>query len=310
MAKSMKNVFTNKLPSTFIMRQQLVLSYIRTKFKVLSALSKQKAAEKAFELFCTPQYRNRKKLPPVFEKAEKLNFHFEGYKIQGYRWNHFSEKKLLILHGFESSVINFERYIKPLTKAGFEVLAFDAPAHGRSSGKKINAVVYKDFILHIQKQYGPIQNFIAHSFGGLALSLASEEMKPDEKSKIVFIAPATETTTAINSFFRFLRLDEAVRKRFNAIITKMSGGYSPEWFSIRRIAKNLKAEVLWLQDKDDQMTPLSDVEPIIMENYPNFKFIISEGLGHRRIYRDNDSHRSVIRFFVPQYGNKTEHLKE
>ena len=75
------------------------------------------------------------------------------------------------------------------------------------------------------------------------------------------------------------------------------------------MAKNIKAQVLWLQDKDDQMTPLSDVEPIINENYPNFKFIISEGLGHRRIYRDNNSHHSIIRFFVPEYGTIPEHLK-
>src|SRR5215213_441677 len=159
------------------MRQQIAIGYIRTKFMLLAALSKQKTAEKAFELFCTPQHRNRKQLPPVFEKAEKISFRFEGYKIQGYRWNHPSEKKLLILHGYESSVINFDRYIKPLTKAGFEVLAFDAPAHGRSSGKQITVLAYKNFILHIEKEYGPVKNFIAHSFGGLALSLALEDLE-------------------------------------------------------------------------------------------------------------------------------------
>ncbi len=278
------------------MRQQIAIGYIRTKFKLLSALSKQKAAEKAFQLFCTPQYRNRKKLPPVFEKAEKLNFKFEENHIQGYRWNHPSEKKLLILHGYESSVINFDRYIKPLMKEGFEVLAFDAPAHGRSSGKQINVLSYKNFVLHIHRVYGPIYNFIAHSFGGLALSLALEEMKQDENSRIVFIAPAAETTTAIDSFFNFLKLDNEVRKEFNKIISEKSGRL-PEWFSISRIAENIQGQVLWLQDKDDQMTPLSDVEPIIRKNYPNFKFVISEGLGHRRIYRDNNSFKLILDFF-------------
>ena len=290
------------------MRRQLALSYIRTKFKLLSALSKKKAATKAFQLFCTPQYRNKKKLPQVFEKAEKINFLLDGNEIQGYRWNHPADKKLLILHGYESSVINFERYIKPLAKTGFEVLAFDAPAHGRSSGKQINAVAYKNFILHINNEYGPIRNFITHSFGGLALSLALEEMEHDEKTKIVFIAPAAETTTAVNSFFKFLQLDKEVRKEFDQIICAMSG-YPPEWFSIRRIAKNIKARVLWLQDKDDLMTPLSDVEPIIVENYPNFQFIISEGLGHRRIYRDNNSFRSILKFFNA-YDVLEHHKKE
>jgi hypothetical protein len=95
------------------MLQRIALSYIRTKFKLISLLSKKKAAEMAFQLFCTPQHRNRKKLPLVFEKAEKINFLFEENKIQGYRWNHPSDKKLLILHGFESSVINFDRYFSP-----------------------------------------------------------------------------------------------------------------------------------------------------------------------------------------------------
>ena len=234
-------------------------------------------------------------MPPVFEKAEKLNFKFEGNNIQGYRWNYPSDKKLLILHGFESSVINFDRYIKPLTKAGFEVLAFDAPAHGRSSGKQINVLVYKNFVLHIHAVYGPITNFVAHSFGGLALSLALEEMEQNRNSKVVFIAPAAETTTAIDSFFNFLRLDKEVRKEFNSIITKKSG-HSPEWFSISRIAKSINGQVLWLQDKDDQMTPLSDVEPIIEKKYSNFEFIISEGLGHRRIYRDNNSFKAIMNF--------------
>lgn len=278
------------------MRQQIALSYIRTKFRLISLLSPKKAAKKAMELFCTPQHRNQKKLPPIFEKAEKISFPFEEYQIKGYRWNYPSDKKLLILHGFESSVINFDRYIKPLTKSGYEVLAFDAPAHGRSSGKQINVLLYKNFVLHIENVYGPVSNFIAHSFGGLALSLALEEKKPIEEMKIVFIAPAAETTTAINSFFSLLKLNNAVRKEFDKLIEDLSG-HKPQWFSISRIADKLKAQVLWLQDRDDKMTPLSDVEPVMKKNYPNFKFVISEGLGHRRIYRDNNSFKTIMHFF-------------
>lgn len=275
--------------------QQLALSYIRTKFRLLSAISKRKAANEAFGLFCTPQYRNRKKLPAVFEKAEKLHFHFNGNRIQGYRWNHLSEKKFLILHGYESSVINFDRYVKPMVRCGYEVLAFDAPAHGRSGGKKINGVLYKEFIQQVVQRYGPVTNFIAHSLGGLALSLFLEEHSHDRNYKIALIAPATETTTAINSFFKFLRLDAEVRKEFDKLIEKM-GGHPPEWFSVARIAAKMKASVLWLQDKDDEMTPLSDVLPVMEKEHPNIEFYLTEGLGHRRIYRDNKVTKKIISF--------------
>lgn len=275
--------------------QRLVIRYIRAKFRFLSSISKRKAAEKAFRLFCTPQSRNRKKLPPVFEKAERLKFPLEGSIVRGYRWNHPSPKKLLILHGFESSVINFDRYVHPLVKKGYEVLAFDAPAHGRSSGHTINVITYKNMVKHIMQEFGPVQAFIAHSFGGLSLSLALEETEHNDTDKIVMIAPAAETTRAIDNFFRFLRLDNSLRVEFDDIIEKM-GGHSPSWYSVSRAASSIKAQVLFLQDKEDDLTPLKDVTPLIEKKLPNFRFVISEGLGHSRIYRDNQTVKTVMEF--------------
>lgn len=276
--------------------QRLVLKYIRTKFGLLSAISKRKAAEKAFKLFCTPQYRNKKKLPRIFEQAEVIRFKFLHYTIQGYRWNSSADKKILILHGFESSVINFDRYVKPLIRKGYCVLAFDAPAHGRSSGKEINVLIYRDFINYINQHYGPVKNFMAHSLGGLALSLAVENWAHDETFKIAYIAPAVETRTAIESYFKFLQLDNDVRAEFEKVIEER-GGYPPAWYSIARAAEHINATVLFFQDKDDNMTPLSDVEPIIKANHSNFKFMLTKGLGHRRIYRDNKVSRTIIDFF-------------
>lgn len=278
------------------MSQRMVLQYIKTKFTFLSFISKGAAAKLAFDLFCTPQYRNTKKLPRIFEQAESLQFNFEQYKIQGYRWNAASDKKILILHGFESSVVNFDRYVSPLVKKGYCVLAFDAPAHGRSSGNSITVLIYRAFINYVQKNYGPVKNFIAHSLGGLAICLTIEEWAHAEDYKIALIAPATETPTAVDSFFSFLDLPKSIRPEFDKRIMHM-GGQPPEWFSINRAAANIRAQVIWFHDRDDDMTPLADVQPLIEKNYPNFQFSITEGLGHRRIYRDNKVARSVIEFF-------------
>ena len=278
------------------MSKGLAVNLVRTKFKVLSKLSKTKAAEQAFDLFITPQSRVRKAPSIIIQKAEQLTLDYEGLKTFGYRWNHQKgEQKLLILHGHESSAVNFDHYVLPLAKKGYEVVAFDAPAHGKSSGKKINAVDYKNFILQVQKEYGPFTNFISHSFGGLALSLALEELPHDETWKVVLIAPATESTTAINNFFHFLKLDDEVRKEFDDLITR-ANNRPPSWYSVSRAAANIKAQVLFLQDKQDQLTPLSDVEPIIEKKYPNFRFIISDGLGHRKIYKDKSSLEAIVDF--------------
>ena len=277
-------------------KQKIAIRYIRTKFKILSSISKKKAAEKAFELFCTPQFRNKKDLPLAFEEAEKLHFKFQQFNIVGYRWNKGAGRKALIIHGFESSVINFDKYVNPLIKKGYEVLAFDAPAHGRSSGKQVNALIYRDFIKHVYITYGPIQSFMAHSFGGIAVSMALAEIKHDEQYRVVLIAPATETKTAIDIFFQFLRLDDSVvRKEFEEIITRMSG-HPISWYSIARAVKKIKAKILWLHDEDDKITPLKDVFVTKEENYPNIQFIITKGLGHRRIYRDAKVSKAIIDF--------------
>lgn len=275
--------------------QILILKLIRARFWLISRMSKRKAAEKAFQLFCTPQTRLKKSLPPLFERAEQMKFTLENYTINGFRWNHPSPERVLIMHGFESGVLNFENYIEPLIKKGFEVLAFDAPAHGRSSGNTINVITYKNFVHEINRRFGPVKSFITHSFGGLALSLAVEEMDHNEEFRIVFIAPAAETQTAIDNFFRLLKLDDGVRNEFEKLIISM-GGKDPSWYSLTRASANIRARVLYLQDKDDIQTPLSDVKPLIERNYPNFHFIISTGLGHRKIYREPKSVKAVMEF--------------
>ncbi len=281
--------------------QRLALRYYRTKFSLIAAVSKKKAAEKAFALFCTPQARNKKALPKIFEQGEPLRFRLEGIQIQGWRWVPkedglpASGKKAMICHGFESSVINFDRYIKPLLKKGYEVLAFDAPAHGRSGGKQINAPLYKQLILEVNKKYGPVHAFMAHSFGGLALSLALEEISHTSDHKMVLIAPATETVTAANTFFKFLQLDPAIRVEFDRLII-MRSGVSIDWFSIRRAMKNIRAAVLWVHDEDDDITPLSDALKIKEDGHQQVQFLITQGLGHRRIYRDNKVTKAIIDF--------------
>jgi len=71
--------------------QKLGIAYIRAKFKVLSFVSKRRAAEKAFELFGTPLSKTKRKTPP--QNAAPLSFTLNDRIIKGYRWNHPQVKK-------------------------------------------------------------------------------------------------------------------------------------------------------------------------------------------------------------------------
>ena len=55
------------------LKQKVAISFIRVRLKLLGLISKKRAAEIAFRLFCTPQQRTTKKTPGIFEEAERLN---------------------------------------------------------------------------------------------------------------------------------------------------------------------------------------------------------------------------------------------
>lgn len=274
--------------------QRLAIAYIRAKFKLLSLFSKRRAAEKAFVVFGTPFMKSVRKAP--VKNAEDIAFHLAGKKLNGYRWNHPQPKKALILHGFGSAAHKFEDYATLLVAEGFEVLAFDAPAHGHSDGDTTNAIEYSEMIKAVMSTFGPVEYFIAHSFGGISLSLALEQVPYTEHTKVVFIAPATETTSAVDGAFSMLKLkDPEVRREFDKIIFELTGKETA-WFSMRRAMRHINASILWVHDEEDDITPWADALKVKEDNHPNIQFIVTKGLGHRKIYHDATVKKQVINF--------------
>ena len=277
-----------------------MVRYYITKLKAIAMISPRKAAEKAFELFCTPfPSRRVKKIPPVFQKAEKLLFTHAGLAVRGFRWQPAQPngKKILILHGFSSHAYKFEKYVSPLLKDGFEVAMFDAPAHGTSDGKLINVLIYKKMILQAEELYGPFYGFIGHSLGGLAAAVVFEELPDNHQRKLVLIAPATETTTAIRNFFTLIPLDQQIQDEFPKLIMEISGK-DLSYFSVSRIIQQVQAPILWIHDKQDTICPYQDVKPLLKMNLPHVRFLITEQLGHNRIYTEPSVCKAAVNFLA------------
>jgi pimeloyl-ACP methyl ester carboxylesterase len=150
-------------------------------------------------------------------------------------------------------------------------------------------------ISNVEKIFGHVDSFLCHSFGGFALVTYLEKRPHDAKTRAVLVAPAIETTIAIDGFFRFLQLNEKVRKEFDRIIHRLSGHW-PAHFSVRRALKHVSASILWIQDEDDPVTPIADAKEIITAGYPNIEFMVTKGLGHNKIYRDNAVKRKIFSF--------------
>jgi pimeloyl-ACP methyl ester carboxylesterase len=281
--------------------QRLLIGYYKNKLRTLSYISKERAATEAFRLFCTPYTRKiTQKRPAIFTKAEPKLVQFEGLNIKGYGWQSPSPngKKVMILHGFSSYAYKFEHYVPLLLQMGYEVLAFDAPGHGDSEGKIVNALIYKRFICLVNELENGIDAFIAHSFGGLAVSLAMLDLPGAAQKKMVLIAPATETTSALKGFYQMLQVKPDLQAAIETYIISMAG--KPiSYFSVTQALSVLDTPTLWIHDKKDRICPFSDTLQAQTSAKPHQEFFITEGLGHNKVYRDQGVMKKIGAYLTP-----------
>src|SRR5210317_2463091 len=106
---------------------------------VLSIFSSDYAANKALHLFSKPR---KGRLKPYQEKfldsAIQQTLYFEDLAIQVYHWEG-TKETILLAHGWESNTARWKNKINLFKKEGFNIIALDAPAHGKSSSDSFNA---------------------------------------------------------------------------------------------------------------------------------------------------------------------------
>ena len=294
---------SNRKPmATVGFSERIYLQYLRTKFKTISQLAPATAGRMAFDLFCTPypKYKKRK-APAIFHQATKRTVVLsDNSKIHGFEWlpSQPNNQTVLIAHGYASYAYKFEHYITPLLKMGYRVLAFDAPAHGQSQGKHIHVVVYQEAIQQIMQQAGPVHLFIGHSLGALTLSMIAENIDQAEARKFVLIAPATKTTTTFANFFKMMHLNEVTKAAFLQHVSSKTH-HAVEYFAADRALANYQGPLLWVHDEKDLVCPYEDIIDF-KENAPsNIKFLITNGLGHNKVYKTAEVMDQIMAFLTP-----------
>jgi len=286
--------------------ERMYLQYLRTKFKTLGMVSPPVAGKLAFDLFCTPypKYKKRK-APAIFNQGKPLDITLKGdgisekgnIRIHGFEWKPLKPngQTVLIVHGYASYFYKFDQYIQPLLKKGFRVIGFDAPGHGLSEGKHINIVIYKHAIENIIKEVGPIDHFIGHSLGAITLAMIAENIENPSKHKFVLIAPATKTTTTFERYFNMMHLSPAIRTAFNELVEKRSG-MPITYFEADRAIENFAGDLLWVHDREDLVCPLEDLIEFQKKAPKNIKFLITNGLGHNKLYKTPEIIDKIVAF--------------
>lgn len=253
-------------------------------------------------IFFTPVRYN---VPEKEKKAESFSTKFalniSGKRIQFYQWGN-STKTVLVVHGWAGRATQFRRFVKPLTKAGYQVIGFDGPAHGQSEGRSTNLDEFEQVLQAIVSKTGSVTAIIAHSFGGAASLYALTKKLP--VPTLINIASPTIGNEIINTYLRTIGGSLKTGETFKQYVFKKTGKTFNEYSAlefIKHVPANLS--LLLVHDADDKEVSIAHPMELV-KLFPQATLHRTTGLGHTRILKDNQVIQSTVTF-IDRHSSKT-----
>jgi pimeloyl-ACP methyl ester carboxylesterase len=268
-------------------------------------------ARQALENFLTPSRSQLSESERVnLAAATSFSIPFGSIDINAFRWG--IGPTVLLVHGWGGYGLQLNEFINPLLQAGYRVLAFDAPAHGSTTGERSNGFELAQAIETIVNYHNssdsefpqPIEGIIAHSLGATSTTLAlSKGMKT---RKVVYLGAICCLYNAVTLFAKRAKLSIEVSAAFRYLCEERFGRDVWQKLAVDRNAQNLKIPALLFHDRRDREVAF-DESLTVSQAWANARLIETVGLGHRRILRDRSVVRQTIDFIStcscsePQY---------
>jgi pimeloyl-ACP methyl ester carboxylesterase len=238
------------------------------------------AARIAMNLFCTP--RNKKLKPAERAFLATADWHEEwvgGQRFAVYHWG-FRGPIVLLAHGWESHSGRWRKIAPMLAQAGYQVVAVDAPAHGRSAGRQFTMVHYAEVLRALFQRLGPIDTVIGHSVGGAAMVWAMGTAAPALRPrKAVIMGSFSEVRTIMDAARTEMAASERLMAEMdNEFVRRIGAPVSH--FSIATAASQLHAvSSLLIHDRQDRVTHFGESEKLY-QAWPGAQLFATEGFGH------------------------------
>jgi pimeloyl-ACP methyl ester carboxylesterase len=202
---------------------------------------------------------------------------------------------VLMVHGWNGRGAQLGAFAPALVKAGYRVVSFDTPAHGRSPGRATNLPEISEALQEVACACGPLHAIIGHSFGvACTLYALQQGLKVD---RIAAISPPHNVRGLTQKFFTALDIATPVQEIFNRKFEKNFGADLWEKFSPEVLARQTSVPGLIIHDQDDRDVPIQEGEAVA-QAWPGAQFVRTTGLGHRRILRDPEVIARVTTFIV------------
>lgn len=275
-------------PKTSTTDRSFKIRALRAILGISAQLSPELAAALAVRLFTTPRRHPRPAREASFLQRARAIPEDPGSPA-AWRWG--EGPVVLLVHGWEGRGTQLGSFIDPLVSAGFSVVAFDAPAHGATPGRRATLLDFRDAIRSMARRHGPLHAILAHSFGAPAAELALDSGVTARSA--VFIAPPARFD-GVETFSRMLALAGKARKAMERRLEEQVG-HRFDQIDPLTIATRMKASLLVVHDSADPEVPFSSGAALAAA-WPGASLVATLGLGHRRLLREPEVVRAVVEF--------------
>lgn len=262
--------------------------------KILQFINTSLATKFAVKLFGTPikfKTPEREKMMAKSSQKELLLIPELNKKVMVYSYG-YSKRKVLLIHGWSGRGTQLYKIADKLLENRFMTISFDGPAHGESTGKTTMMTEFNTTVLFLEEKYGPFEIVIGHSLGGMS-ALNSVKLGLQVK-KAIIIGAGDIITDIITDFVKKLQLKPTMTVHIKNFFLKKKGKNIDD-YSSSIAAKHVVIPTLVIHDTEDYDVPVSCAINI-RQNLEQGEILITNGLGHRRILKDNLVINRIIDF--------------
>ncbi len=211
-------------------------------------------------------------------------------------WGPAGAPAVLLVHGWESHLYAMLPFIQPLLDRGFRVVAFDAPAHGRSSGETATLVDFARAMTAVARAAGGMTGIIGHSLGAAAASLALEGgLKAD---RVALLGTPAEPLSYAQECATLHHLTADETQAMLALLDRALGRPVAD-ISVAASAAGLTVPALFIHSVDDRVAPVHGVLHAAAL-WRGARVHLVDDLGHRRILRDPSVVAKAVAFIADQ----------
>jgi len=282
-AASVKPVSSPR-PGSRKLRLPLLLRAIRWAFPKVESMAPRVADAWFVKLFFTPvRFRMQPVEQVLLQQAGRFTIRAGGQFVEAYSWG--EGPAVLFVHGWAGRGPQFHAFIRAFVAAGFRAIAFDAPAHGLSKGKQTSLVDFKDAIQALHKKEGAFSAIVAHSLGGAATLFALTEGVFAEK--LITISTPASDEEILHEFASRIGASPAHEAYLRAYVERRLGRQFHHLMA-PHFAGALPMPIDWLilHDEQDKEASVKNTE-LLLKAYPRARAVLTSGLGHIRILRDD-----------------------